>query len=706
MSRLDQLRHVAGLVGITLRHVDALGVWREPGEEVLSRLIAALGLPDDPQAAATALAAEAEAAAFGVAPLQVIAAEEPSPSLAVRRPDNGGRIAWHLRREDGSQHDGTAGEDGQVRLPGGLPLGYHRLDLAAGGETAAVTLAVAPRSCHLPAGLSEGVRGWGLTTQLYGLRGARNWGMGDFGDLAALARAAGEAGAVALGLNPMHALFAAEPRHVSPYSPSSRSQLDYLYIDVTAVPGFAEDDAAWALAPPAAIAAARATNEVDHAAVAALKRPVLEALYRRLEAGRSGAAALDDFRAFAAAGGAALTAFATFEALHEHFYGGEGRFSWRDWPAPMRDPHSADVAEFARTHAGRIGFFRFLQWQADRQLGRAAAAGRESGLSIGLYRDAAVGVNPHGAAAWADQAMISPEAAIGAPPDPLSRAGQNWGLAPLNPLALRRRGFAPFLNTLRANMRYAGVLRMDHVMALQRLYWIPRGLPAVAGAYVAYPFHELVRLVALESHRHGCAVIGEDLGTVAEGFRETMQEAAILSYRVIHFERREDGTYRAPGEYPALAAASAATHDLASLKGFWLGRDIEWRRRLALYPDAAAEATEAAERECDRRLLLEALACEGLLDADRFDEFLPPGGAPVFTAALGDAVHAFLARSRSRLMLVQLEDVAGEEEQANLPGTTDAHPNWRRRMSCGLEELLAGPDLARVAALVNAERRR
>ena len=218
----------------------------------------------------------------------------------------------------------------------------------------------------------------------------------------------------------------------------------------------------------------------------------------------------------------------------------------------MRDPNSAAVAEFARAHAGAGGFFQFLQWQADRQLGAAAAAGRASGLAIGLYRDLAVGVNPHGAEAWADQELVVPDAAIGAPPDALSRAGQNWGLAPINPLALRRRGFAPVIAALRANMRHAGVLRIDHVMSLQRLYWIPSGLPATAGAYVNYPFRDLLRLVALESRRQGCAVVGEDLGTVPEGFRETMQRASVLSYRIFVFERRGDGGFIAPGDYPPL----------------------------------------------------------------------------------------------------------------------------------------------------------
>jgi 4-alpha-glucanotransferase len=701
MSRLDALRHIAGLVGITLGHHDVLGVWHEAGEEALSRLTAALGLPEEPDAAAEAIAADSEALPLGVPRLCIIPAEDPHPVLPLRLPGGTQSVRWQLTSEDGASSAGISG--GQtLALPAGLAPGYHQLDLEAGGVGATTMLAVAPPSAYLPPELGEGARAWGLTTQLYGLRGARSWGIGDFSDLGRLVAACGAIGAAALGLNPLHALFAAEPRHISPYSPSSRSYLDYLYIDVAAVPGFT----AAQLPDGAALAGLDGAGEVDHAAVAVAKRPVLEALFRRLRKGRS--RALKAFRQFQAEGGHALATFAIFEALHEHFYGGQGRFSWRDWPEPMRDPHSHAVAQFAREHAGRVEFFEFLQWEADRQLALAAKAGRDAGLSIGLYRDLAVGVNPDGAAAWADQELLSPSASVGAPPDPLSRSGQNWGLAPLNPLVLRRRGFAPFLETLRTNMRHAGILRIDHVMSLQRLYWIPRGMEGSAGAYVNYPFWELVRLVALESHRHRCAVIGEDLGTVPDGFRETLRAANILSYRVVHFERRwtEGAVYIPPAEYPPLAAASAATHDLASLRGFWLGRDIEWRRRLGLYPDPSAEATEVGERHRDRRLILEALAHEGLIDWDRFAEFLSDAGDPIYTDELGDAIHAYLARSQARLMLVQLEDVAGEEEQANLPGTTDAHPNWRRRMSRTLEEILSGPELARVASLMARERRR
>jgi 4-alpha-glucanotransferase len=710
MSHLDELRRVADLVGIATRHVDALGVVHEPGEEVLSRLIAAFGLPSDPKEAADALAEEDRAAPFGLAPVHVVAHEAPAPALPLRLPAGVRGVEWHCRLEGGRECAGKS-NGAEFVLPAGLPLGYHRLTVtgagAGAGTTAEIDLVVAPDSCHLPDALQPGARSWGLTAQLYGLRSARDWGIGDFSDLACLCRKAGALGAAAVGINPLHALFAAEPRHFSPYSPSSRAWLAHLYLDVTQIPGFAEDTAAQALAPGDIVAAARGTELVDYAAVAALKRPVLEALYRRFrtrERGR-GSALGSAFRAFRREGGEALTAFTTFEALHEHFTNSGGPFSWHAWPPAMRDPKSPAVAQFARAHAQRVGFFQFLQWQADRQLAAAAEAGRAGGLGIGLYRDLAVGVNPHGAEAWADQGLVVPEATIGAPPDALSRAGQNWGLAPINPLALRRRGFAPVIAALRANMRHAGVLRIDHVMSLQRLYWVPSGYPATAGAYVNYPFRDLLRLVALESRRHGCAVIGEDLGTVPEGFRETMQRASVLSYRIFMFERRDDGGFIAPGDYPPLAAASAATHDLATLKGFWLGRDIEWRRRLGLYPDAAAEATEAGERRRDRRQLLEALGGEGLLAPGRFAEFLPDDAEPAYGAELGEAILAYLARTRARLMLVQLEDVAGEAEQANLPGTTEAHPNWRRRLSARLDEVLVGPEMARVAALVAAARR-
>jgi 4-alpha-glucanotransferase len=720
MAENDALRRLARRVGIGDRFVDALGEPRVVSDETLRAVVEAFGLPGDPTRAEAELDEAENARPFGLEPVAIVHAEDPRPTLRLRSTGLAGRnITWACRLEDGGRRAGAfAAPDAagaiELPLPPGLPLGYHRLEIEAGGVAAEFGLIVAPPACYLPPELGQGQRRWALTCQLHSLVSAANWGSGDFSDLAALARLAGSEGAAALGINPVHALFAAEPLHVSPYSPSSRTRLNYLYIDPTSVPGFAEDAEVRALMGAehfgATRWAARSASLIDYGAVAALKRPVLETLYRRfrqqhLDAAGEPATPLGrTFAAFRNAGGAELCAFAQFEALHEHFHDQTGVFSWRDWPAPYRDPHSPAVAEFAAAQQDRIEFFIYLQWEAERQLAAAAVAGRAAGLLLGLYRDLAVGAHPNGAEAWADQALVSVGATIGAPPDALSRAGQNWGLAPVNPLVLRRQGFAPFIAAMRANMRHAGVLRIDHVMSLMRLYWIPSGMEGRSGAYVGYPFDELVRLAALESHRHRCAVIGEDLGTVPEGFRDSACAANLLSYRVLAFERGDDGGFLRPEDYPPLAAAAAATHDMPTIAGFWLGRDIAWRQRLGLYPDRGAYEAELAGRERDRLLLLEALAQQGLLPRQRFGEFLPSANEAHFSPELGEAVLLYLARSRARLTLVQLEDVLGEVEQANLPGTTDGHPNWRRRLSRTLEEIAAGPGLNRLSDRIAAAR--
>ena len=721
MSSRAALLQLAGLIGVEARYTDALGQTREVSDDTLLALTAAFGLPSDPLHARHQIEEQQRSLPLGLEAAHLVHAEDQRPEVLLRLPPGCRRILWNCRLADGEARSGEValGIDSNVErfampLPSGLPLGYHRLEVEADGANAHADLIVAPDRCYLPAALGPGSRSWGLSCQLYGLRSERNWGIGDFNDLATLAGIAGHCNASVVGINPLHALFAAEPRHVSPYSPSSRTQLDYLYIDVTAVPGFAEDDAIRELTGGqwfgATHWAARSAEFIDYGAVAACKRAVLEALFRRFQSfelsedGTATSIAGQAFRDFQQSAGQSLADFAVFEALHEHYLRENRQFSWHSWPAPMRDPRSPQVGAFAAAYRDRVEFFQFLQWQADRQLAAASRAGWEAGLSIGLYRDLAVGANPNGAEAWADQELVAPGASIGAPPDALSRSGQNWGLAPVNPLVLRRQGFAPFIASLRANMRHAGILRIDHVMSLNRLYWIPSGMEAKAGAYVNYPFKDLIRLVALESCCQACAVVGEDLGTVPDGFRDSMHSANLLSYRIFVFERRNDGTFVPPTQYPALAAASPATHDIATLKGFWLGADIVWRRRLGLYPDRHAEEAEAAERHRDQSLLLAALVREGLIEAAQIEEFLPEGGSAVYTTDLADAILAYLGRSRARLMLVQLEDVLSEAEQANLPGTTDAHPNWRRRLSRSLEEIDRGFELRHVAALIEEAR--
>jgi 4-alpha-glucanotransferase len=707
---------LALLAGVAPAYRDAWHKERRVPAESLRAVLAAMGLAVETPSAIAASSAALEAAEWEplLPPVATAVAGTGAAVPVTVAAGADGRAIWHLHLESGEERMGAvelsslaviAEHRGRYRLAlpidRATPTGYHRLGVSLGAESAEMLLIVAPPRCHLPPELAAGRRGWALTTQLYALRSARNWGIGDFSDLATLAAAAARQGASALGVNPLHALFPAEPRHISPYSPSSRVFLNPLYLDVAAVPDFA------GTAPPAELASARAAALVDYPRVAALKAAALDACYAAFaerHLGTAPSARGEAFRRFQRAGGEALRSFAVFTALHEHILRTQGKFCWQDWPAALRDAGSPEVARFAAEQHRRVELHQYVQWEADRQLAAAARAGAAAGLAGGLYRDLAVGVDPNGAEAWADPGMLVTDATVGAPPDALNLKGQDWGLAPVNPVAMQRERFAPFIAALRANMRHAGLLRIDHVMALMHLYWVPRGASAAEGAYVAYPFDALRHILALESMRQRCAVIGEDLGTVPEGFRETMAEAGVLSYRLMLFERNRDGGFLPPERYPEGASAAFSTHDLATIKGFWLGRDLDWRRRLDLYPDAEAGEAERRERRRDRRLLLQALIAAGALPAAAAEQLLPNDDRPIFAPALTEAVHRFLAESRARLVLVQLEDVASELEQANLPGTVDEHPNWRRRLGPLLDTLIADPAFARLAALLGDAR--
>jgi 4-alpha-glucanotransferase len=720
---------LAALAGVETRYRDVWGIEREVSDETMSQLLATMGYGIETAAQVEDHLHAAETARWGGLLESVTVLIESAPrEILVTCPEGGsGELEWSFLSEEGQRHEGALSlsacpvrENGEVvgrrlarhalTLPN-LPLGYHTLTVRYDGREAATTVIITPEQCYLPPELQPGHRIWGLTTQLYALRSSRNWGIGDFSDLAMLGEGAARHGAGAIGVNPLHALFAAEPRHLSPYSPSSRLFLNYLYIDPEAVPEFDGYEPAQRLVQSPEIqsflAAARQAEFVDHQAVAAAKNPVLELLYRRFRELHLDAAATERgtaFRSFRQAMGESLRRFAIFEALHQVMISSELGFSWQGWPAVLRDPASAEVVAFAQEHSDRIEYFEFLQFEADRQIAVAAQRGRDAGLSIGLYRDLAVGVNPHGAEAWSAQDILVPGATIGAPPDLLNLKGQDWGLAPPSPLALRRRAYMPFVACLRANMRHAGALRIDHVMALQHLYWVPRGIGAAQGAYIAYPFEDLVNILALESQRHRCAVIGEDLGTVPEGFRERMQRANILSYRVLVFERQSDGSFLPPDHYPALATASVGTHDLSTLRGYWTGRDLEWRRQLDLYPGSQARDADHANRDRERRLLVDALRREGVLPPDIAESLFDQDG-PRYRPELNEAVHRFIGRSNARFVLAQIEDACGEVEQANLPGTLDEHPNWRRKLSLPVETILDDAAFARLAAALNDSRR-
>jgi 4-alpha-glucanotransferase len=575
------------------------------------------------------------------------------------------------------------------------------LGVAAGTEqdvAASLAAAPAPQSrgmavpvgarCFVPEWLRSG-RAWGITCQLYGLRSERNWGVGDFEDLARLAECAGACGADFLGVSPLHAQLLADQGRCSPYSPSSRRFLNPLYIAVDKLGGVDRADRR-------AIAAAREAALVDYVGVGAIKWSVLAARFAQFA--REDLAQLTEnarrFEVFCSERGATLELFARYEALAEMFVGKGLSCSWHDWPDDYKSPVGSSAVRFAQENPTNVVFHKWLQWIADGQLADAQRRARAAGMRIGLYLDLAVGVVPDGADTWAAPDTVVRGVHIGSPPDAFNPLGQDWGLCPLSPGALRERDGAAVTSSLHELMRHAGALRIDHVMGLVRLYWVPAGLTAVDGAYVSYPADVLMRQLASASREHSALVVGEDLGTVPAGFRDIICALEVQGYRVLYFERGKDGGFRAPRSYARDTLACISTHDLPTLRGWWKGRDIAERERLGLF-DADTASQQRRERARDRRLLLEALMA---------------GRARAAPAELPDAVliglHAFLARTRSRLVAVQLEDLVGMDEQANLPGTVDGHPNWRRKLPVNLEDLPQCSIFQRVVGAVAAERPR
>lgn len=681
---MSALARLAAACGIEPCFWDVEGRRRDAQPESIRAILAAMGRPaDDEAAAAASLAALEDERRQDLLPPVMVVREGERPPGAL--PDDR-RCIWTLVEESGRRHEGTALQT----LPDTLPCGYHRLDVACGAREGAMSLIVVPQRCHLPESVSTGGRPWGIAVHLYTLRSAPHWGAGDLGDLARLGRWAAQAGAATLAINPLHALSLRDPGAASPYFPSSRLFVNPAYLDIPALPEFARSETARRIVSESSplLDGLRAESLTDHRAVAALKSRLLEAIFHdfrlRDEAGEGA-----DFAAFRQRGGGRLESFATFEALAEHF----ATPVWREWPAAFHAPLSAAVAGFGQDNRVQVAYRAFVQWLCARQLAATRTAMKADGLSLGLYGDMALGVDPMGADAWIDQPVYSDLAQLGAPPDDLGPAGQAWGIAAPLPEALYRAAYAPFIAAVRANMAQADILRIDHVMALQRCFWIPRGMSPKEGAYVRYPLSDLLGIVALESRRAGTVVIGEDLGTVDPELRRALADADAFSMRLLYFEK-EGEHFRPPGGWPRRAVASVGTHDLPPLKGFWQGRDISTRQRLGL--DAGADEAGRAEqrRQRNREGLLRALDLAGL-----------PVSAPYAPdALLRRAIHRFLARTQSWLALVQLDDLTEETDPINLPGTVSEYPNWRRKLSLTLEEILSDERLAEELAEFATER--
>lgn len=536
--------------------------------------------------------------------------------------------------------------------------------------------------CFVPESLAER-RAWGIALQLYQLRSARNWGIGDFADLAAFAGIAAHSGASFIGTNPLHALFPAEPNRVSPFFPSNRRFLNTLYIAVDKLPGFEP-----AMADEAAIAAARSGDLVDYAAVARLKYAALRRVWSAwcaLETQPDGWSA-DDFAVWRDEQGDALLFHALFDALSLELTPPEAdEMGWHAWPEEYRSSGSPAVDAFARQNGDEIDFHAWLQFAADRQLAAAAEAARAAGMTIGLYLDLAVGEAPDGSATWADPKLSVAGAEIGAPPDYFTKAGQNWGLAGLSPTTLAARGFEPYRALMDAVMRHAGAVRIDHAMGVWQLFFIPLDRPAAEGTYVRFPIEDMLRVIAEESNAFRTIVVGEDLGNVPEGFRDVMRVAGIQSYRILYFERDGSG-FRRPENYPANALACLATHDLPTIEGWWRGADIDLRESFGLI-DANSAGEQRRSRIGERRELADMLLGAGLIDPSKIEIALHDDARERLPLAVTVAIHRQLALTASRLAAVRIEDLAGETEPVNLPGTIDEYPNWRRKLPVTIEAM-------------------
>jgi 4-alpha-glucanotransferase len=546
--------------------------------------------------------------------------------------------------------------------PDNLPLGTYQAHLKDAASVAEeVPLISAPQ--HTFAGDFE--RGWLLAVQLYSVRSIRNCGMGDFTDLENLIELADDLGAEGVGLNPLHALFDDRPGDCSPYSPNSRLFLNALYIDAEKLPELP----ARALAESAETTPRlRQSETVDYVAVAGLKWRALRSAFAAFKT-KGSVERKEDFAKFRAERGELLSRFACFEVLRHKF-----DKPWWEWPKEWQQPDDAKCGRLrAGADAAEIEFVEFVQWNADRQLAACSALADRLGMKVGLYLDIAVGVQSNGFDAWNEQQAISRHLGVGAPPDPLNTAGQDWGLAGFNAAGLELRAFEPYRQMLQASMRHAGAVRLDHVMGLKRLYLVPRGFGPADGVYVPMPFEAMLAVTALESVANRCVVIGEDLGTVPEGFRDRTRDWGIWSYLVMMFERDDQGAFRDIDYYLPNALVTFNTHDLSTYAGWRSFGDLKLKRALGIDPGESDDARWHALTMLDNVLRHHGIENNTLY-----------------------AIAEFLARTKSRLMAIALEDLLGVVDQPNIPGTVDEHPNWRRRLPLCVDEITGAIDAARL----------
>ena len=595
-----------------------------------------------------------------------------------------------------------------VTLPLDLPLGYHDVALSADDdEFARSRLIVAPEACYTPNEIKEGKKIWGLSVQLYCVRSEKNWGIGDFSDLALLIEKAAGVGADFIGLNPIHALYPANPNACSPYGPSSRRWLNYLYIDVTAIDGY-DDASVQAVVSSdefkATLEHARNVEHVDYEAVAHVKLAALKAVFDVYDAKylRKSTKQNKAFKAFVEAGGESLDMLAVYDALQSHLKAeGKDSWGWPVFPQEYKDYYNPAVAKFKSANEQDVKFYLFLQWIAAQQLELASNKATDAGMTIGLYRDLAVGVSEGSAEIWGNKDLYCTGASVGAPPDILGPLGQNWGLPPMDPRKLYEQGYQPIIDLFASNMASSGSLRIDHVMALLRLWWVVKGDNAKDGGYVYYPVDDLLGILALESHRNQSLVIGEDLGTVPEEIRSKLADNGVYSYRVFFFEQAEDGGFFSPSHYPVQSMSTLTTHDMPTLIGYWHCLDLELGKEIGLYPTEEILQTLYADRHENKQAILDTLHGHGSI-GDNVGRDVNHTG---MNRELNNGMQVHMAGGSSALLSLQLEDWLEMDKPVNIPGTFDEYPNWRRKLTENIESMFDRHDINELASKLTLARK-
>lgn len=701
----EDLKRLAEMHGVSTEYWDYHGNRAAPSRSTLVAVLAALGVAAATEAQIKDSLADAELAPWRrILPPTVVRRQGWEAPVAVHVPD-GAAVAVRVELESGGaveleqaedwerprQVDGVLTGRASFRIPGNLPLGWHTLvaEIEAGegrpATTATAALAMTPDRLELPASLGE--RGWGVMAQLYSARSADSWGIGDADDLTELASFFGDEGADFLLINPLHAAEPSGEMTPSPYLPVTRRFVNPIYIRPEAIPemtrlsGPRRSLIQWSLEELAATN--RTVDPIDRDTIWKLKRDALEVVF---SAGRS-RSRRRDFERFRAEAGEGLERFALWCALTEK----HGEMA--DWPENLKDPSSAFVANEARALTDRIDFYAWLQWIVDEQLARAQEQAKASGMALGIMDDLAVGVHARGADVWSEPEAFAPGIEVGAPPDMYNQLGQNWSQPPWSPVYLAETAFQPLRDMVRTVLRHAGALRVDHVIGLFRLWWIPKGMGAASGAYVRYDHEAMVGVVLLEAYRAGAVIIGEDLGTVEPWARDYLAGRGVLGTSVLWFEKQGDGWPLQPQDYRRLALSTVNTHDLPPTAGYLADEHVALRERLGLLADPVEQVR--AEAGLERNRMIERLREHRLLGANPSER------------EIVEALHRYIVRTPSALIGVALVDCVGERRTQNQPGTDQEYPNWRIPLADSSGEPVLIEDLpgnARLASLFQAIR--